>query len=455
MRINEYNLKTDITSADKLLGSSTSGTHNYNVSDLSKYASSQTSVSAIPSANNGYQSLNVNGAGFVWSSSNSRYVPQRTSLPSGIKRVITFGDSITAEANSGGWPSYFSVLSNGEYIVTYNDGVAGTTLAQMDARFESIPSWVKADIIMIQGGTNSPGVTEANKNALISLINKTIARGAIPQVHSCPPLLNMTPIADWNFWMANYCANRGIEFIDKWSTLADPATGGLLSAYSRDTTHPNPAGQMIAAQKLLDIMRAKSGTPNDWTFPLMFSNTTGTSGLLSNPLNLLDSNADGNGDGWNAPNFQGSQTPIPCSAVSSRTSATWPAIGRPQRYQDTFLYTSQGSYVRHSKDIYGVSTRANHRIQIVQHFKLNAITEAVNNTVVVEFLFGSNGSTNYTPFNKKFNAVGLSGILVTEFVLPPSLTEMYVTWRAWNGNGTADFEVCNLEIYDLTELGLA
>ena len=454
MKINEYDIKSNITSADKLLGSSTSGTHNYTPIDLAKFSSTQTALSAIPSANNGYQTINAVGTEYAWNSRTSRYIPQRSVLPSGVKRVIVTGDSITEEASSGGWASYFSVLSNGEYIITYNDGIAGTTLAQMAARFDSIPSWVLADIVMIQGGTNVPGVTEANKTALISLIDKAIARGAIPQVHACPPLVNMTPIADWNFWQANYCANRGIEFIDKWSSLTDPATGGLLSAYSRDTTHPNAQGQLVGAQKLLDIMRAKSGTGTAWRFPLMFSNTTGTSGLLANPLNLLDSNADGNGDGWNAPNFQGSQTPIPCSAVTTRTSASYPAIGTPQRFQDSFNYTSQGSYVRHSKDIYGVSARANHRIQVVQYFKLNGITEAVNNTIIVEFLFASNGSTNFNPFNKRFNAVGLSGILVTEYVLPASLTEMYVTWRAWNGNGSVDYEICNLEIYDLTEMGL-
>ena len=48
----------------------------------------------------------------------------------------------------------------------------------------------------------------------------------------------------------------------------------------------------------------------------------------------------------------------------------------------------------------------------------------------------------------------VSTFFVTEYVLPASLTEMYVTWRAWNGNGSVDYEVCNLEIYDLTEMGL-
>lgn len=454
MKINEYAVKSIITSGDNLLGSSTSGTNNFNVSDLAKFSSTQTALSAIPSANNGYQSINAVGTQYAWNSRTNRYIPQRSVLPSGMKRVIVTGDSITEEASSGGWASYFSVLSNGEYIITYNDAIAGTTLTQMAARFDSIPSWVLADIVMIQGGTNSPGVTEANKTALISLIDKAIARGAIPQVHSCPPLLNMTPIADWNFWMANYCANRGIEFIDKWSSLTNPATGGLLSAYSRDNTHPNPQGQLIAAQKLLDIMRAKSGNGTAWCFPLLFSNTSGTSGLLSNPLNLLDSNADGNGDGWNAPGLLGSQTPTPASSVTTRTSAVYPAIGMPQRFQDTFLYTSQGSYVRHSKDITGVSSIANRRVQVVQYFKLNGITEAVANTIFVEFLFATNGSTNYNPFNKRFNAVGLSGILVTEYVLPASLSEIYLTWRAWNGNGSVDYEVCNMQVYDITGMGL-
>ena len=82
-----------------------------------------------------------------------------------FKRFIAVGDSITAEAPSGGWPAYFSLLSNGEYICTYNAAVAGITLPTMASQFASIPSWVKADIVMIQGGTNSPGITTANKDA--------------------------------------------------------------------------------------------------------------------------------------------------------------------------------------------------------------------------------------------------------------------------------------------------
>lgn len=372
-----------------------------------------------------------------------------------FKRFIAVGDSITAEAPSGGWPAYFSLLSNGEYICTYNAAVAGITLTTMASQFSSIPSWVKADIVMIQGGTNSPGITTANKDAIYSLVAQTYARGAVPQIHACSPILNMTPIADWNFWLANYCAKNGIEFIDKWAGITDPATGAIAAAYQRDATHPNSAGQVVAAQRLLDILRAKNGATTQWTYPLQFSNQDGGKiGILSNPLNTTDTNADGNGDGWNAPVFQGTQTPTPCTSTATRTNAAYPAIGRPQRYQDSFNYATQNSLVRHSRDIYSVSARANHRIHVVSHFKLNALTQVQANSVFVEAQFGSNGSINYNNFGVKFNAPGIAGIHVREFVLSPSLTEMYLTWRSWGGDGTTDYEVGNVQVYDLTEQGL-
>lgn len=400
--------------------------------------------------------IGAGGISRAWDPAKGEYVLPVARPGNGFKRFIATGDSITAQATSGGWAEYFSLLSNGEYICTYNDAVAGTTLAQMDSRFGSIPSWVWADIVMIQGGTNSSGVTLANKTALMNLVQKSFDRGAIPQIHACSPLLNMTSIADWNFWMANYAAKVGIDYIDKWAGITDPATGGMLAEYQRDVTHPNAAGQVLGAQRLLDILRAKSGNPSQWTYPLQFSNQdSGKIGILSNPLNTTDSNSDGNGDGWNAPAFIGTQSPTPCTSTATRATAVLPAIGRPQRYQDAFLYASQGSqYVRHTRDLYGQSARANHRVHVVSHFRLNALTQVQANSVVVEATFGTNGSTNYNNMGAKFNAPGISGIHVREFVLPPSLTEIYLGWRSWGGDGTTDFEVGNVQMYDLTEQGL-
>ncbi len=416
---------------------------------------SSQSTPSLPSAYAG-QTVNVYGVLYVWDPVDLAYKLPVARPGSGYKRFIATGDSITAEATLGGWPVYFSVLSNGEYICTYNDAVAGTTLTQMAARFAAIPSWVKADIVMIQGGTNNPGVNQANKDAIYSLVAQSYARGAIPQIHACPPLLNSTAIADWNLWLALYCAKKGIEYVDKWSGIVDPATGAIDAAYQRDATHPNPAGQVAGAQRLLDIMRAKNGASTQWVYPLQFSNIdTGKIGIVSNPLNTTDTNADGNGDGWGAPSFVGPQTPTPCTSTATRATAVLPAIGRPQRYQDAFLYASQGSqHVRHPKNLLGQSARANHRIHVVSHFRLNDLTQVQANSVIVEATFATNGSTNYNAFNHRFNAVGLSGIHVREFVLPASMSDIYLTWRSYGGDGTTDFEVGNVQIYDLTEQGL-
>ena len=410
------------------------------------------SFSSLPISNCG-PLISVSGRAFVWNG--FRY--NLLANPSGgYKRFVVIGDSISAEAPSGGWPHYFSLLSNGEYICTYNDSISNTNLTQMDARFSAIPSWVKADIIAVQGGTNNPGVNIANKTSIQNLVSKIYDRGAVPQLHAIPPQLNMNISADWNFWLANYSAKNSIEFIDKWPGLADPATGGIAAAYARDSTHPNPAGQVVAAQRFLDIMRAKNGASSQWLYPLQFANTTGGIGFSANPLNTLDSDTNGNGDGWGAPSLLGSQSPIPCVSVTTRTNAVFPAIGRPQRFQDSFNYRTQNSLVRHSKDIYGQGARAGHRIHVVSHLKLNALTEEAGfpNSVFVGATLGTNGLSSYNPPECKFNAVGISGIHVREMVLPPSFTELYLSWRSWGGDGSTDYEVGNVHIYDLTEQGL-
>jgi lysophospholipase L1-like esterase len=171
-------------------------------------------------------------------------------------RVVFLGDSITDY-----WklPDYFP---GKPYI---NRGIDGQTTPQMLVRFRQDVVDLHPKVLVILAGTNDiAGVTGPARNEDIDPNYASMAE--LAREHhirvvfaSLLPAHNYTPEAKESFalrprerilalnaWIKNYCAQKGLEYLDYYSALIDDH-GMLRRDLSDDGLHPNAAGYKIMA----------------------------------------------------------------------------------------------------------------------------------------------------------------------------------------------------------------
>lgn len=361
-------------------------------------------------------------------------------------RVVIRGDSIQSNAVTGGSMQLAAILSGGEYMIAWNDAVPSTTLTQFDARFNSIPSWVQYDQDWIQGGTNSPGITTANKDAIYSLVAKSLARGAEPVIFAIPPT-NGAPTSahDWNAWQWAYCIKNGFRFVNPWADIIDPATGNMAAAYTIEGTHPNYPAHVLAAKRILEQLRPNGSASTGFrSLPFLPNvNAPTNSGIINNALHLTDTGADGLADGWSA-GAAGGTTVTP-----TLVQETLPYIGKAQRFQ----VTTTNTWRVQSR---ALTTVAGRRYRLVEHFKLAAVaSDAARNGRLEIRIYDHTGAMLCDHGQWADASVAVEGVMIREFVAPgASVTISYKLFCGVAGNASADFSVGCQQCYDLTALGL-
>ena len=361
-------------------------------------------------------------------------------------RVVIRGDSIQANAVTGGSMQLAAILSGGEYMIAWNDAVPSSTLTQFDARFNSIPSWVRYDQDWIQGGTNSPGITTANKDAVASLAAKSLARGAEPIFFAIPPTNGVpTSAHDWNSWLWSWCMKNGFRFVNPWADIIDPATGNMAAAYTFDGTHPTYTGHVLAAKRILEQLRPNGSASTGFrSLPFLPNvNAPTNSGIINNALHLTDTGADGLADGWSA-GAAGGTTVTP-----TLVQETLPYIGKAQRFQ----VTTGNAWRVQSR---ALTTVAGRRYRLVEHFKLAAVASDAARNGRLEIRIYDHTGAMLTDHGQWADAsVAVEGVLIREFVAPgASVTISYKLFCGVAGNASADFSVGDQQCYDLTALGL-
>lgn len=177
---------------------------------------------------------------------------QIIALPVEEKRIVFFGDSITA-----GWeihdPEFFI---NKNYI---NRGINGQTTPQMLLRFRPDVIELKPEKVIILAGTNDiagntgPTTLEIILGNLISMCELAKANKIEPVLCSLLPALDYPwrkgiqsaeKIETLNTMIFQYAKANTIEYIDYYSVMADEQKG-LQSIYSNDGVHPNKKGYFI------------------------------------------------------------------------------------------------------------------------------------------------------------------------------------------------------------------
>jgi lysophospholipase L1-like esterase len=189
-----------------------------------------------------------------------RYRAANAALPPAgpaANRVVFFGDSITE-----GWclDEHFPSKS---YI---NRGICAQTTPQMLIRFRPDVIAPGARVAVILAGTNDIGgntgpmsLEEIAAN-LASMAEIARANGVEAVFSSLlPPAHLETPLSRFNLlkhpldmvlklnaWIAGYCAEHGLEFIDYYSAMSGP-DGLVKPEFSEDGLHPTAMGYRTMA----------------------------------------------------------------------------------------------------------------------------------------------------------------------------------------------------------------
>lgn len=230
------------------------------------------------------------------------YAPIKATLRG--NRVVFLGDSVTiAQANdtpNAGWgasyPSYATYLSKGRIIRARNAGTAGNRTTDLVARFNTDVTPYKPSVVIIMGGTNDwndagPETLATYQANVTALVAKCRDIDAQPVLCTVPPNVISTGRRQrtiiGNTWLRRYASEQGIPLVDFYNLLVDPATGGYLSAYALDGTHPNNPGYVAMGAYLWNTL-ASIFPPVDQLLPM---ENADPNNLLTNGLNLTTTGA--------------------------------------------------------------------------------------------------------------------------------------------------------------------
>lgn len=195
-------------------------------------------------------------------------------------------------------------------------GAGGAPSASLAAQAANVPT---NSACLIMEGTNdaasSVSVTDhiTNLRAAVAVL---LSRGVTPIMIASPPRDTVGTIGTINSYVIAeriWCKEEGIHFFDPWSEWTD-TDGTWVAGASSDGDHPDPVTYWQVGKRLAEMIG------NDYPQVYLPRVNSGSGvGLISNPLQLVDTNVDGLPDGWggfNIPTF---------SAIAD---ATYPGRGK-------------------------------------------------------------------------------------------------------------------------------
>lgn len=253
-------------------------------------------------------------------------------------RVITIGDSITQYGSASGWMLYVEMVANGRVKLVRDAAIAGNRTDQMVARFSTdvTPYASQADELWVMTGANdaTAGDTSATfASDLSQLVDLGLSVGLRVRVFAMPP--NDTSIANalkFREITGAVAIKKGVDFYDPWQTCVNPATGGFLAADTIDGVHPSAAGHTKAGQAVV----AALAIPTTHNIALPVQNAA-NGGMMTNPLFVTDTNADGAADGWG---FSGGGVPsLVAGTFGNKQRFTATALTGPTYIQNNPILT--------------------------------------------------------------------------------------------------------------------
>jgi lysophospholipase L1-like esterase len=184
-----------------------------------------------------------------------RYAEQNAALntrPSREHRVVFMGNSITE-----GWMEKdSSFFIRNPYI---DRGISGQTSSQMLVRFRQDVIALRPEVVVILAGTNDIA-ENTGPISLPDILGNIISMTELAEANHIEVILcSVLPASDFpwrrglhparkivelNAMIKEYCARKGIGYVDYYSGMVDEQ-GGLNKKYSDDGVHPTRAGYDI------------------------------------------------------------------------------------------------------------------------------------------------------------------------------------------------------------------
>jgi lysophospholipase L1-like esterase len=170
----------------------------------------------------------------------------------GERRVVFYGDSITAHWAEGG----YGFFPGKPYV---GRGISGQTSAQMVVRFHQDVVDLRAAAVVILAGTNdvaentgpmTPEMTMDNFRSMVEMARANAIKvvicsippaGDFPWRHGLEPAGKIRAL---NARLEAWAKSEGFVWVDYYSALAD-ASGAMKPGVSLDGVHPNAAGYAI------------------------------------------------------------------------------------------------------------------------------------------------------------------------------------------------------------------
>ncbi len=177
-------------------------------------------------------------------------------------RVVFMGDSITDS-----WGRRVGSFFPGKPYI--NRGISGQTTPQMVVRFRQDVVNLHPSAVVILAGTNDfagntgPSTPEMIEDNLKSMADLAKANGIRVIIASILPAADYPwhpgqkpalKIQALNNWLAGYCINHSITYLDYYTAMADE-NGAMKPGLSSDGVHPTAEGYAIMgplAQKAID-----------------------------------------------------------------------------------------------------------------------------------------------------------------------------------------------------------
>lgn len=231
-------------------------------------------------------------------------------------KVGFLGDSITIanDTNAGGnlarmdSPATHAMLrSDGRWDLITNAGIGGQTSTQILGRLQADIIDKGCTVCVINScmwnDISNAFTVEQTMTNVNSMLNLLQAAGVQPVVALMTPdgrtgsnTGRLTSMEQRNRRLLNLAATRGVPVIDYQTPLIDPATGTILTTYNADgTVHPTKTGYKkmgeVAARVLDDLIPSRADG-------LLTYALDPTDVLVGKGLSLVDTDANGIGDGW-------------------------------------------------------------------------------------------------------------------------------------------------------------
>lgn len=353
-------------------------------------------------------------------------------------RVITMGDSITQYGSASGWMLYVEMTSNRRVRVVKDAAVAGETVDQMIARFSTdvTPYADQADELWIMAGTNNAALGESNSvfaPKMSTLIDLGIATGLRVRVFNIPPRDNVIAVANtMRECISAVAMQKGVNCYDPWQGVINPATGGYNAADTIDGVHPSAAGHTKAGQAVV----ASLNIPATHAIALPVQNAA-NGGMMTNPLFVTDTNADGLADGWGSGG----------AGVASLVASTF---GNKQRFTATAL--TGPTYIQNNPILTVVPGN-------VYSIKGKLTVSGTDHNWYLRLRWLTSGSVdtgNLYPWTGQANATGEFEFRATA---PSDATQLTVQFsllkQAAKPSYSAVLDIEQFQIVNLTAIGLA